>query len=674
MTAVVIPLPNIWGASPEDWNHFDVMLGLGEDLLPVVSNPHVTIAESSKLKSLGKVPSVYTRDRKVVGIPKWTVHCSTQAEIDGWMTERDYGICVQTRRCRGIDIDVEDPVKASRLVAWFEKSIGQGVSKRVREGTGKCLIPVMVDGELAKTVIRVDGGTVEILGNGQQFIAVGTHPKGSRYQWEGGPFNKWPVMELSVFREMLAEFAAAYAVEPVLEGKLPSEAAPDLKGVDDPVADWLGAQGLVLREEPRGLIVECPWHDEHSTGGEEAIWMPAGGRGKPEGHFRCLHAHCEGRTRREYLEAVGYVEDVASQFEDLGAEEPDVPLAEMVEQHKAGRFPILPIGDFIKRPHPGWLIKGLIPRADLVVVYGESGSGKSFIVTDMALALARGVSWRACRTRACRVLYIVAEGGGGYVSRLQAYAAHHAVDISALPFGIIHAAPNFTKPEDVAAVVASVRAWGGADVVIVDTFAQVTAGANENAGEDMGSALANARLIGRAAGGTVILVHHSGKDAARGARGWSGIKAAADAELEVLKGEDGKRVLRTTKQKDGRDDGSWGFSLQPVWLGEDEDGDPVESCVVVEEDAPVAVAPRDGKRQKRLGGREAAVMEAFAEMSLGTAQVSMADLAAAAAERHGGSVPGNVARSNMVTTIKGLVEKRYLGAIGSLIHAGVREA
>lgn len=675
MTAVVVPLPNIWGASAEDWTHFDMILGLLDDLLPVVSNPHAEIAEGSTLKALGKVPSVYDRAGKVVGLRNWTSRCTTANEMTGWAAQRDYGICVQTRRCRAIDIDIDDPVKAARVAAYVDKALGVALPRRVRDGTAKLLMPVLVAGEMGKTVIHTDGGAVEVLGNGQQFIAVGTHPKGAKYRWEGGLPGSIPEVSPDAFRELLAGLAEAYAIAPVVEGKAPGEREADIAGVDDPVADWLESQGLVEGSTPRGLKVRCPWADEHSNGSEEAMWLPAGGRSKAEGHFKCLHSHCEGRTRSDYLAAVGYVEDIASQFDDLsamtlGETEGDTPIEDLVRQQAAGRFPITGIGDFIKRPHPGWLIKGVLPKADLVVLYGESGSGKSFIVTDIALAMARGVAWRGLRTRACRVLYVVAEGGGGYVSRLQAYAAHHQVDLGNLPFGILHAAPNLTKPEDVAAVVASVKAWGGADVVIVDTFAQVTAGANENAGEDMGLALANARAIGRAAGGTVILVHHAGKDATRGARGWSGIKAAADAELEVVKGEDGARVLRTTKQKDGRDDGQWGFRLADVWLGEDEEGDDVTSCVVVEESAPDRVEPK-GKKT-RLGDREKVVLEVLAELSVGNTEVTLPELVIAAADRYGGGGKDYARRWNMQATVKNLIDKNYLGWKEPHVFAGIR--
>lgn len=252
---------------------------------------------------------------------------------------------------------------------------------------------------------------------------------------------------------------------------------------------------------------------------------------------------------------------------------------------KAKRFTPVSFWDFAERPAPEWIIKGVLPRAGLAVLYGESGSGKSFMALDMGMAIARGIEWRGRRVRQGRVVVIAAEGAGGFRNRCVAYAQQHGLDRgSDLPFEVIADQPNLLQKEDALAVA---RGIGRADVVIVDTFAQTTPGGNENAGEDMGKALAHCAGIHRATGALVVLVHHSGKDASRGARGWSGIKAAADAELEVSKGPGG-RMLRTSKMKDGDDGLAWGFGLELVTLGLDADGDPITSCVVVEAQLPTA--------------------------------------------------------------------------------------
>lgn len=277
-----------------------------------------------------------------------------------------------------------------------------------------------------------------------------------------------------------------------------------------------------------------------------------------------------------------------------------------------GRFAVVDAAEFAHGEPTSWLIKGVLPRADLGVIYGESGSGKSFFAADMALALARGIEWRGRKTRKCRVVYVAAEGGGGFRKRLLAYQLHHGMDWQDVHFGVIHAAPDFLQGKEVVEVAQAIKAWGGADLVILDTFAQVLPGANENAGEDVGKALRHCRQLNRFLGAMVLLIHHSGKDASKGARGWSGLRAAADFEMEVLKG-DGGRQARVTKQKDGDDHGAWGFDLAVVPVGFDEDGDAVDSCVVVE----AAIVAKAAKEKPVFAGRrELVILEVVGEMAL----------------------------------------------------------
>ena len=94
-----------------------------------------------------------------------------------------------------------------------------------------------------------------------------------------------------------------------------------------------------------------------------------------------------------------------------------------------------------------------------------------------------------------------------------------------------------------------------------------------------------------------MLVHHAGKDPTRGARGWSGLRAAADAEIEVTRTPLG-RTLHNSKQTDGGDGGRWGFRLEPITIGIDEDGDPIDSGVCIESDVPAdSAAPVVGRKR-----------------------------------------------------------------------------
>ena len=288
---------------------------------------------------------------------------------------------------------------------------------------------------------------------------------------------------------------------------------------------------------------------------------------------------------------------------------------------KALRFPVLTLGEFAARPPLDWIIKGVLPKAELAVLYGEPGSGKTFMALDLTMAIARGMQWRSKRTRSGRVVYVAAEGAGGFRNRCVAYAQHHQLDTANLPFGVIADAPNFLLRPDIDAVARSI---GKCDLIVVDTLAQSMPGGNENAGEDVGKVLSHCKRLHRITGGMVLLVHHSGKDATKGARGWSGIKGAVDAELEVTRSAAG-RALRLSKSKDGEDGLAWGFGLEIISIGQDEDGEAITSCVVLETDLP------DPTRAVRvLGPVETIVNAVIQEMA--EAQTSGIEIAAVLSE------------------------------------------
>jgi hypothetical protein len=277
-----------------------------------------------------------------------------------------------------------------------------------------------------------------------------------------------------------------------------------------------------------------------------------------------------------------------------------------------GRFPVISAGELSRRPPTDWLIKGVLPQADLVVLFGASGSGKSFVGIDLMAAVARGTPWRDRRVKKGRAVIIAAEGGGGVGKRIEAYCRHHNINADDLDIGIIIAPPNFMESDDISDLVGAISAAGGADVIMVDTFAQVTPGANENAGEDMGRALRNARALSIATGALVVLVHHSGKDTSKGSRGWSGIRAAADAEIEIIRHDDSPvREIYISKMKDGEDGLRWAFRLEVLDVGIDSDGDVITSCVAVEADLPPAEVK--AKAVRKMGRVESHVMEMLGE-------------------------------------------------------------
>tara|TARA_R110000868_G_scaffold304136_2_gene564641 strand:+ start:1029 stop:3206 length:2178 start_codon:yes stop_codon:yes gene_type:complete len=299
-------------------------------------------------------------------------------------------------------------------------------------------------------------------------------------------------------------------------------------------------------------------------------------------------------------------------------------------------------GGQFKRQSPGWWIKGVVPRQKFILVYGPPGSGKSFFVLHMAGCIAREKAWFGRRVRKGRVIVVAAEGGASYGDRTHAYARHHGIQSHEFDIGAIFAAPNLLELPDplndrpVTTLIDKINRAGDIGVVVIDTLAAVTVGANENAAEDMGRAISNCKYITEQTGASVILVHHTGKDVTKGARGWSGLNAATDAELEITRHDNGLRSAKATKMKDGADEAEFPFRLHVVNLGLDEDGDPITSCVVIETDEkpPTENSSEDRKVKKftEMEDHVMAVIMARDDKTKSMLEIDLVDLAASSFE------------------------------------------
>ncbi len=320
-----MPGTTIAGASPSDWTHFSDTLGLTEDLLPVVSDLSVRISADSKMKDLGKTPSRINGQGEAVGIPAWTKQRTTPRLVARWLMDSRLGICLQTRTVRALDIDIEDPVAAAAVREFLVLGLG-AMPLRRRDGTGKCLFAFRMPGDFAKRICRTAHGAIEFLANGQQFVAVGAHRSGTRYEWvrpsgELGLPGKLPEVTPAEFEGAWAALVEAFAVhdgeQRERQGVVPVKPrnADDLR---DPTVQWLQENGWVKGFERDGRVhVRCPWEGEHTTdtGDSSTTYFPAGIGGFARGHWRCLHAHCAGRSDGDFSEAVGLVGLVVDEFE-----------------------------------------------------------------------------------------------------------------------------------------------------------------------------------------------------------------------------------------------------------------------------------------------------------------------------------------------------------------------
>jgi KaiC/GvpD/RAD55 family RecA-like ATPase len=263
---------------------------------------------------------------------------------------------------------------------------------------------------------------------------------------------------------------------------------------------------------------------------------------------------------KERREAIPRLVESAGKFTPIAAD-PD-------------RFKAISALELINRPMPLWQIKGLFHQQSIVMLVAPSGDGKSMVALDIAVVVAEGGFWRGRKVTKGKVVYVVAEGAGTFSKRLAAIQQHRGDELPE-NLAIIPAAPNLSSADDVETLI---EAIGDVDLIIFDTLAQCAYGIDENSSQ-MGQIINSVQRIQQATGATVLLVHHMGKDASKGARGWSGIYAAMDTVISITRKDD-LRVARVIKQKDGEEGVQMPFKLLPVDIGIDEDGDPITSCVV----------------------------------------------------------------------------------------------
>jgi len=225
-----------------------------------------------------------------------------------------------------------------------------------------------------------------------------------------------------------------------------------------------------------------------------------------------------------------------------------------------------------------YLVKGWLDRGGVSLIFGPSNTGKTFLALDIVHHIAKGMEWAGRRVRRGRVLYVAAEGGSGFTNRVSAL---EDPEFFVLPTPFLLTGKD-TQAAFLVEVIQHLEAVGGApfDMVVFDTMARVMGGADENAAPDIADLVRNLGLIQRLTGAHVMLIHHTGKDAGRGARGHSSLRAAVDTEIELTRDEMGVISAEVTKQREGPTGYRFDYLLRQVELGVDQDGDKITTCLV----------------------------------------------------------------------------------------------
>lgn len=517
-------------------------------------------------------------------------------------------VCGEASGIDVIDIDSADPDQTVR-----DLGLDDVVTPIVRTGSGGLHL-YFKHARGLKNRAKVDPG-VDIRTTGGQVVLPGSiHPDtGKPYEWIRGPETPLAPFPPHLLERWATKAPApsspakdhAAGLDPAVRAEVKARVSAE---VADAVARLMvapeGSRNNTLNALAHGLFLKANSGFADADEVEELLYEAAIEAGLDEDEVRETLA--SARSGAEGMPA-----------SDRSA------LVWAASRDTRRRLQVVDAAPVEKRPRSYWissaildrkstvvpLVKGLIYQRELVVPYGAPGSGKTFVVLNLALAIASDApTWAGRKATGGQVVYVAGEGVRGIHNRIRAWARSRpggervALDGLSERFRVFEGAPQFLDDaswhafrDELLAAIPNPR------LVIFDTLSRCLAGRDENSAEAMSAAVGRLDELRLQTGAAVLLVHHTGKDGQK-ERGSSALRGAADVMFKVTKDKSQVAVEFDKLKESDLPDEPLTFHLQGVHLGNDEDGDPIKSAVVTFEEV----------RQNGLTGNERRALQALA--------------------------------------------------------------
>jgi len=505
---------------------------------------------------------------------------------------------VRTGRCVAIDIDLTNHAHTIEIEKLVFTALDETPMQRI--GSKGALLCYRNEEPIAKITIGLkDKRLVEILGKGQQFAAYGEHPgTGKPYEWPndilGGEPTQTPLVDLlpaspgqlyALAREIAAKLhslgygdVTVSGAEPITEFMTPSSAiglpitADALEAMLQripPSCDrnkWLTVCGGLCNapvNDPNfdGLALFTRW----SRGDLYGVPAPDNFKGEDD----CANEWQRDQSKRAggaSVPAFGALVNLAREHgydgpsQSISASETFAHLTKSGEGEPLARAsantkfrPLFP-NMYSSLPLPAYVLGKILPANAVILVYGPHGSYKTFLALEFAWRIATGSASALGHVAQGAVAYCAGEAPIGIArKRYSAWMQHRSVEnADAVPFALIPAVPLVSTTNDVEELIAELKATGlRFALVVIDTVARALGGLDENSAKDVGLLIAAAERLRNALDCSVLVIHHTGKDEGRGARGSSALIAGVDAAFEVKAEAEVLAVtLRCEKMKD----------------------------------------------------------------------------------------------------------------------------
>ena len=198
-------------------------------------------------------------------------------------------------------------------------------------------------------------------------------------------------------------------------------------------------------------------------------------------------------------------------------------------------------------PEEDWLIKPLIPRNQLVVIFAPGGTGKSLLALYIAAGLATGRDIFGIEHEPISVLYMDYEMQQAQLyERLTAMGYNNHTDLTRLHYASLPPIASLDTPEGAKEVCDLARTCQ-AELVIIDTFSRAVEGA-ENDADTVRNFYRWTALKLKTEGRSLLRIDHAGKDLKKGARGTSAKNDDVDLVWQMTRAGDEVRLVPTKKR------------------------------------------------------------------------------------------------------------------------------
>ena len=576
------------------------------DLLPVIP-PGVEINNAKRYAMAGKSPGVRYANGKWGGLVGWNKLHATTADLATWQS---MGASVGLRRGDVflLDVDIYDEATAAMVEARATERFGEA-PLRVGQWPKRGLL-YRSDGTVKQCSLRLDlpGGN-NLIEIPPQAVIEGVHAKtGKPYEWRRKPvpFAELPVVSGAQMSAFIDEMRALLPVANGSESSAGDRNEIDqnaLKATDFDVLrsaveaipnvhaqtgyDWWVRLAYALRGacqddyelglelfEDFSARTDLPQMEEDPS----AIYRRTSAPFALGADYIYAQAEKHGWDGRAKLYFEELPDEVESPFAQAEAKEAQTEAA--AARRTLPTITLQEASDTALSSNAKPLVHGLLDQETLNMLYGASNTGKTFVAMDMAFCIAHGLEWAGQRTEQTGVLYVAAEGGHGIKKRARALTMHRYAGVKvSSAFNLIPSPIDLYDPKGdleplLQTIAALARSGQKVGLVVLDTLSRVLPGGKEDT-QDMGVFVARATTIKTLMGCAVLVIHHSGKNEAQGARGSSVLRAAVDTEMEV---KDGR--VSITKQRDHEPLPDLQFTLSGVVVGRDELGAEVSSAVV----------------------------------------------------------------------------------------------